>query len=399
MREQTLLSREILAKREGFLDWDSQPAVFKTYPHFLNRIDLSVIPELQWLYHSRRITDEQRIAQKPYLRLNVPSAGNLHPIEIYVQLRNIPGLLSGIYHLESLKGTLTMIREIGSEGVEPYLGMDKRFSGAIVMISIVPFRSFWKYGLRSWRYLYLDLGHQIATLNASVRHFGLELSKMSPSVELSTMMGMGDEEHIAAVYAVGSNNDRPVKTLKTPLMRVSPTDYFQYDSVLADALKTDSLYCDHPIQMEFENFLHLNETRRSAREFIPGQGNDVFLRSLIRQPHPERIEPLFILFQAQSMQPGIYRNGECIREGDFKPEIVRLLLDQRFIGSADMVALIYAEHFDAASHIEAGIFAQYLYLACEAEQMACSGIGAFFDDDASAYSPKDLIYAVAIGGK
>ncbi len=167
-------------QRTTYLDWDTQPSLFKRYPHFCHRLKLSDYPSLQWLQQTRFISDSTSVAQNPYHRLNVPSAGNLHPIEIYVQLRNIAGILSGIYHLDVLKRELVMIMEIAGEGIEPYMGLEHRFNGALVMISLVPFRSSWKYGLRGWRYLYLDLGHQIGALSTSVHHFGYKLTKMSP---------------------------------------------------------------------------------------------------------------------------------------------------------------------------------------------------------------------------
>ncbi len=64
-----------------------------------------------------------------------------------------------------------------------------------------------------------------------------------------------------------------------------------------------------------------------------------------------------------------------------------------------MVLLIYAEQFTAHAHIEAGVYAQELYLACEHLGVGCSGIGAFYDEEASQWSDKPLLYAVAIGGK
>jgi hypothetical protein len=86
------------------------------------------------------------------------------------------------------------------------------------------------------------------------------------------------------------------------------------------------------------------------------------------------------------MQSGLYRHGECAVSGNFNAEIVRLLLDQRFISGSNMVVLIFAENFCAQSHIEAGIYAQELYRACEHHNAGCSGIGAFYDEEASRWS-------------
>jgi SagB-type dehydrogenase family enzyme len=399
VREETLLTPQSISAKTTFLDWDTQPSLFKHYPHFCYRIKLSDFPSLQWLEHARCITDERSVGQKPYYRFNVPSAGNLHPIEIYVQLRNIVGALSGIYHLDSLNGELVMITEIAGEGIEPFLGLEHRFNGALLMMSLVPFRSSWKYGLRAWRYLYLDLGHQISALGASVKHFGLTLTKMSPLEGLNTVMGMGNDEVIAAVYGIGESSLRSVKPLHKPLMCVQPTDYTERNKKLYSSIESVSIYTDLPIFTQYEDFLKLNATRRSAREFDASLMCDDVIKKLLNQIPLAGIESVAIVLQAQSMHLGVYRSGECAVKGNFVSQSVRLLLDQRFIAGANMVLLIYSENFCATSHIEAGMYAQNLYMVCENHHIGCSGIGAFYDEEGSYWSTNPLIYAVAVGGK
>jgi nitroreductase len=318
---------------------------------------------------------------------------------MYVQIRNVAGLLSGIYHLDVLHEELVLIREIAGEGIEPYVGLEKRFSGVIVMISLVPFRSSWKYALRAWRYLYLDLGHQIHALGASVQHFGLSLTKMSVNERLSTILGIGEDEVIGAVYGVGEMGERSVKTLNSSLMRVQPTDYTETLEALMGAVKTTAVYTKIPETLFYEDFDSINRSRRSAREFYPNGMNDTVMRELMSIPDPYSLQIVSFIFQAHAMQPGLYRNGECAVRENFNSEIVHLLLDQRFISGSNMVVLIFAENFCAASHIEAGIYAQELYTVCEHHNLGCSGIGAFYDEEASRWSNKPLIYAVAIGGK
>ncbi len=401
VREQTILTPERVAQKTTFLDWDSQPCPFKHYPHFCYRVSLRNHPSLQWLMETRCITDEQMIVHKPYYRLNIPSAGNLHPIEIYVQIRNIAGLLSGLYHLEPLTQELVLITEIGAAGIEPYLGLDYRFNGVLVILSIVPFRSSWKYGLRGWRYLYLDLGHQIGALSSSVRHFGLNLTKMftQDTDALNRVMGMGEDERIVAVYGVGESSTRLAKRLEEPLMGVQPTDYTIRESLLLYNIKIVPLYCEIPENFYYENFIAINHTRRSARSFFADAMSDTAILELIGLKAPPSLEIVSILLQAHTMHCGIYRNGNCSEEGHFVFEAVHLLLEQRFIAGANMVLLIYSENFSAHSHIEAGIYAQELYLACEHLGVGCSGIGAFYDNVGSQWSDNPLLYAVAIGGK
>ena len=401
VRDQTLLTPESVAQKTTFLDWDTQPSLFKYYPHFCYRVALCDHPSLQWLMHARTITDERIVADKPYRRLNVPSAGNLHPIEVYVQIRNIAGLLSGIYHLEPLTQEFVLITEIGSAGIEPYLGLDHRFSGFLVILSIVPFRSSWKYGLRGWRYLYLDLGHQIGALSSSVQHFGLNLTKMftQDTDALNRVMGMGEDERIVAVYGVGESSVRLAKHLVEPLMNVQPTDYTSRNTLLLSNIKILPLYCEIPDSFYYENFIALNRTRRSARGFNANSMSDAEILELMGLKAPASLEIVTLVLQAHTMHSGVYRNGECTVSGNFNSEIVHLLLDQRFIAGANMVLLIYAKNFSGHSHIEAGMYAQELYLACEHLGVGCSGIGAFYDNAASKWSDNPLLYAVAIGGK
>lgn len=401
VREKTLLTPERVEQKTTYLDWDSQPSLFKHYPQFCYRVSLRDHPSLQWLMETRCITSKQEIAKKPYYRLNVPSAGNLHPIEIYVQIRNVSGLLSGIYHLEPLTQEIVLIAEIGAAGIEPYLGLEYRFSGFLIMLSIVPFRASWKYGLRGWRYLYLDLGHQIGALVASVRHFGQEMTKMSVSDgdALNHIMGMGEEERITAVYGVGEYSQRFAKRLDEPLMRVQPTDYLISNSLLLSNIRTESIYCEIPECFNYKDFIEINHNRRSARGFHPNSMRDMDILELMKLKAHASIEIVTLLLQAHTMHCGVYRNGSCNEEGHLVFEAVHLLLDQRFIAGANMVLLIYAEHFTSTSHIDAGIYAQKVYLACEHLGIGCSGIGAFYDNKGSRWSNNPLLYAVAIGGK
>lgn len=399
MREETILTPEWVAQKQSFLDWDTQPSMFKHYPHFCYRVKLADHLPLKWLEEIRRITDVHSVAGKPYRRLNIPSAGNLHPIEIYIQLRNVSGLLSGVYHLDVLHEELVLIREIAGEGIEPYVGLEKRFSGAIVMFSLVPFRSYWKYGLRSWRYLYLDLGHQLGVFGGAVRHFGLTLTKMSPSLNLNTIMGLGSDEIIGAVYGIGEETERLVKPLKEPLMRVQPTDYTETMERLSSELQHSLPYTEFPQSALWDDFCLYNRRRRSAREFHPANIALSDLSEIMRMAVPDSLETITALLQAHSMQCGLYRHGECAVSENRVSEIVHLLLDQRFISGSNMVILIFGEEFTAGSHIAAGIYAQELYMKCEALGLGCTGIGAFYDELASGLSDRALLYAVAIGGK
>lgn len=401
VREQTLLTPLKIAQRTTFLEWDSQPRLFKQYPHFCYRISLHDIPDLSWVSHIRCITSMRTVAKKPYYQLNVPSAGNLHPLEIYLQIRNVAGVLCGIYHLDVLSEQLVLIQEIESDGVESYIGMQNRFNGIIVMISLVPFRSSWKYGLRAWRYCYLDLGHQIGALNTTARHYGLNMTKMShiDVQSLNRMMGLGEDEFVASIYTIGESGPREAKALKHPLMVVQATDYTIKEDELLQSIHGTSTYSKNNIALEWDEYVKINRTRRSAREFSRITMDDSIIDQVIEIRIPDTLEVVIIILQAQSMQPGVYRKGKLSMSGSLSSDIVHLLLEQRFIAGANMVLLIYGKQFTAHSHIEAGVYAHDVYLTCEHLGVGCSGIGAFYDNEASKWSNNPLLYAVAVGGK
>lgn len=401
VREKTLLTPQGVANPTRFLDWDSQPSLFKHYPHFCYRLSISNVPELQWLKSLRSITDVHTIAQKPYYRLNTPSAGNLHPIEIYLQIRNIQGVLNGIYHWDVFREELVLIEEIGSGGCEPYLGMDQRFSSCLLFFSLVPFRSFWKYGLRGWRYLYLDLGHQLGVLHGICHNEGITPTKLSAidKQSLQRILGLGEDEVIGAIYALGDMSDRNVKALTTPLMSVAPCDYVRRDISMTQALREDELYREYFPQYGTHWNKSINTTRRSARQFDPSFYNDEWCEQIFNLPIPKSLEVIHIVFRAHSMQLGVYQEGKCIEEGSFIAEITYLLLNQSFLANGSMVSLIFSDRFDASTHIEAGIIAQEYYTLAEQMNAGCSGIGAFFDDLAKRWNKGSLHYAVVIGGK
>lgn len=401
VREQTLLTPKKVAQTTGFMEWNTQPSLFKRYPDFCYRISSRGLAALPWLSHLRCITRARRIGDKPYYQLNVPSAGNLHPLEIYLQIRNVPGILEGIYHFDVLHEELVLIEEIEKEGIEPHVGMQKRFSGVILMLSLVPFRSGWKYGLRAWRYSYLDLGHQIAALYAAAHHFGINLTKMSQidAEGLNRAMGTGGDELISAVFGIGEVGQKEAKPLSSPLIRVSACDYLRRDEELLEQMAAEKIYTKRGRVMALEGFERLSLSRRSAREFHPGLVPGKSLERLLEIPAAQSLEVVSVVLQAQGMQCGVYRQGSCTEAGDFTSECVHLLLEQSFVCNAALVVLIFAECFDAHSHIEAGIYAHELYLASESLGLGCSGIGAFYDEEALRFSKKPLLYAAAIGGK
>lgn len=86
------------------------------------------------------------------------SAGNLHPVEVYV-------VRSGVHHYQPLEHALVE-RRAPDEVPDPG-------PGAALVLTGIPFRTCWKYGERGWRHLWWDAGTILANLLAVAAAHGL----------------------------------------------------------------------------------------------------------------------------------------------------------------------------------------------------------------------------------
>lgn len=127
------------------MDPRRRPPPFKAYPDLQPE---SVPAELdQVLFFSAgvvRFVDDP--VGRTYFRA-AGSAGNLHPLELYV-LHN-----GALFHYEPLPHAVTRL------GVTPD-------GPTTVVVTGVPWRTAWKYGERGWRHLYWDAGTMLAQLLA-----------------------------------------------------------------------------------------------------------------------------------------------------------------------------------------------------------------------------------------
>ncbi len=167
----------------GYLDWSNQPGVFKRYPN-APRVPLPTELEFPSVGMQELMRDphESRGSQawdlkklSEILRLttaitarsshpggdffyrSTPSAGALYPCEIYLAALGIKGLPAGLYHYNLEEHSLAKLRPL-----EP------RESGGTwaltFFISVIFFRTSWKYRERAYRYLLLDSGHVLENL-------------------------------------------------------------------------------------------------------------------------------------------------------------------------------------------------------------------------------------------
>lgn len=404
--ERTSLTPMRAARMSGYIDWVSQPSLFKHYPDFLFRYAFGEQPELRIAELARMVTSRSNVGGKPYVRLSPPSAGNLHPLELYVQVRGIKGLLSGIYHVDAGKEQLVLIREIGREGLEPELGLTARFNGLLFVLSCVPFRAEWKYGERAVRYCFLDAGHQIGAVKAAAGVCEREATYLSDfdALRLDKVMGFGGEEHSCAVLSVGTAGTKPSESLKAPLMQVAPTDYCESAGQVAqsvfDALEARSgIAFAEPIGAEASAVLSRRSARRFCDNTLEASVFEHFMHLLHQPPEPLRCHT--VVLRSENTAPGIYADSGLTQSGKYADTLVRLLVDQTFVKSAAMVIVFSAKCFDAGTLMSAGAFAQKLALDAEQRGVGFTGIGAFYDTKLQRFLSTEnyILYVCAIGTK
>lgn len=96
------------------------------------------------------------------------SAGNLHPVEVYVVSDGVDGVAAGVHHYAPLEHGLTTLRRgdwravLAGAAAEPAV----RNAAATLVLTGIPWRTCWKYGERGFRHLYWDAGAMLANLLA-----------------------------------------------------------------------------------------------------------------------------------------------------------------------------------------------------------------------------------------
>jgi SagB-type dehydrogenase family enzyme len=138
-----------------------------------------------------------------------PSAGALYPVETYIMVNRVAGLVPGIYHLNVRKQSLELIRlgELGSLLAMAALGQNMISNSAATFIwTGIAGRSTGKYHERAYRYIYLEAGHIGQNLCLAAAALGLGCCTIGAffDSEVNDIIGV-DGESETAVYlsAVG----------------------------------------------------------------------------------------------------------------------------------------------------------------------------------------------------
>jgi SagB-type dehydrogenase family enzyme len=367
-----------------------------------------------------RVTDASVLETRTYFRAAM-SAGNLHPVELYVVSGGVGDVPAGVHHYDPLGHGLTQLRA-------------GDFRGVTLMLTGIPWRTAWKYGERGYRHLFWDAGAMVANLLAVAEADG---------VSARVVLGFADDE-IAALLGVDGTTEFPLAIVMigdTPPQWAPPRDEITFDvepisaypiefplivethragvlgradvaawrdaaSVLGTPAGSDAAWpVDRPRIDEV--ILRRGSTRIMRREAAP--------RALLTQGMAEAARPVVGDFAAEGrtllehnlavhgiegVPPGAYtwradrRELQALHLGDHRDETALLCLRQPLGGdsaytafhSADLGAVLGAlgARGYRAAQFEAGVAAGRLSLAAFTLGYGATGL-TFFDEAVSQF--------------
>ncbi|MDH4945291.1 SagB family peptide dehydrogenase [Sulfurimonas sp. C5] len=412
--QQTKHSYMSVRKNAHFLDWQSQPTNHKLYPHFNQRFKIEEYEELTDLNLIGGITFEKSYPDGVYHLRSVPSAGGLFPFEVYIQVRGIKGLLDGIYHYEPHRASLTLLQEIGRDGVEHYFKDSLKQKGLVFLISSVYFRSSWKYNDRAIRYILLDVGHQLGAIYTALSLMGRENEFVFDfdKLSLNEVFGFRDDEMFMCSVRSSEASETSIDKLRQGLPFVSGCDYLETNRFIEDAYKQSAVYEEPNFNPPnfFENIPkeQLRQAivnRRSIRAFRAQPMSDeefwFIMGGLFQFAKEHAIDIYYTANLVTNMSQGLYKNGELLEEGDFRSKSRYLALEQNLGGQSGVTFFFTSNEAKKYQKVNilSGFLAHIIYIRSELMGIGCSGIGAYYDDECKEFlqTKNNILYLLAIG--
>ena len=173
---------------------------------YLMPLELAVVGRL--LYSSYGVRGYRHVDGQWLYDRPLPSAGGLYPLELYVALRAVVGIVDGIYHYDARAHELELLQTgIFHTDIANVTFGQQTIGNAnlIIMISAVFQRNMRKYGQRGYRYVLLDAGHlgQNLYLNAIALGLGPVAIGGFFDHELNNFMKLPVGEEIIYLICIG----------------------------------------------------------------------------------------------------------------------------------------------------------------------------------------------------
>jgi nitroreductase len=133
------------------------------------------------------------------------SAGNRHPLELYVCAHDIDGLPDGVWHYNPLGNALTLI------GPAPAGG------GPAFVVTGIPWRSCWKYAERGYRHMWWDCGTLTAQALLAAHSYGLpaRVQTAFPDREVAVLIGAAESAEFPLII-IPLTDEEPALTAGGP---------------------------------------------------------------------------------------------------------------------------------------------------------------------------------------
>ncbi|MGH9191209.1 MAG: SagB family peptide dehydrogenase [Acidimicrobiales bacterium] len=164
------------------------------------------------LYFSAGVTRYTREGRRRTWFRASASAGNLHPLELYVACGAVSGFDSGLYHVDLDPFALARVRPVDVRAHLAHAVGDPALASAaaVIVVTGIPWRTTWKYAERGWRHVFWDAGSLLANLLAVAAAHGVPARLVFGFMdrEVSHILGIdGIAECAVAVVAVGEPVD------------------------------------------------------------------------------------------------------------------------------------------------------------------------------------------------
>jgi SagB-type dehydrogenase family enzyme len=185
---------QVVAERRSARTFTSAP---------LTRRDLGRL-----LWSSAAVRGLAQLEGEWYQTRPTPSAGALHPLELFLGAPRVEGLAPGRYHYDPQAHELERLGDGPDQGAlsEAAFGQPALEGGALVLAFLcVPTRSMWKYGQRGYRFLLLEAGHLAHQLCLAAGALGVGSLLVGGFVdeEVHRLFGLAEGDLALCLIALG----------------------------------------------------------------------------------------------------------------------------------------------------------------------------------------------------
>lgn len=399
-----------------YLDWSIEPSRFKRYEN-VPSVALEGNKYGDFLYLIAGVTAYKRYPGAEYALRTVPSAGALYPNELYLQVRGVDGLCDGIYHYGARENRLYLLKELSeNEGLEPFFALKKLFKGFLFLVSGLYYRSSWKYKERAFRYVLLDGGHILGSMEQACKVSGESFEALF-DIELDGLnraFSFGEEEFFISGALCGKETDEEISKKVSVVNNADVEDKFSRYKEIEDVYSATTRLegcaknlSGFSMMLERDRLKLAVLKRRSIRGFNRGfiaRHIYDFIFRFVNEPFcsdcDTKIDIFSVVFGVEGLKSGIYKNGNLVKEGEFRKKCAYLCLEQALGGDSAFTVFLGGELKNyRATYQKCGLIGHRFYTASTYSNIGCSGIGAYYDDEVCEFLgyEGEIFYALALG--